>query len=77
MKDMIQSAKQKFIKGMFMTTEERVTGLEGSYEHVATKADIARLEGKVEAMENRLLREFIGSMALISGLTIAILRFLE
>jgi len=76
---MIQSAKGKFIKGMFMTTttEERVSRLEGSYEHVATKADIARLEGKMEAMENRLLLKFIGSMALISGLTIAILRFLE
>lgn len=59
------------------TTEERVSRLEGSYEHVATKADIARLEGKMEAMENRLLLKFIGSMVLISGLTIAILRFLE
>lgn len=62
---------------MTTTTEERVSRLEGSYEHVATKADIARLEGKMEAMENRLLLKFIGSMALISGLTIAILRFLE
>ncbi len=63
--------------------EERVSRLEGSYEHVATRADIARLEGKVEtalanmeAMENRLLLKLVGSMALIAGLTVAILRFL-
>ena len=38
MKGVIQSAKLKFIKEMFMTTtEERVSRLEGSYEHVATK----------------------------------------
>ena len=66
------------------TTEERVSRLEGSYEHVATKADIERLEGKLdtsaanmEAMENRLLLKLVGSMVVISGLTIAILRFLE
>lgn len=56
--------------------EERVSGLKGSHEHVATRADIARLEGKVEAMENRLLLKLVGSMALIAGLTVAILRFL-
>lgn len=66
------------------TTEERVSRLEGSYEHVATKADMGRLEGKfdtyaakIEAMEYRLLLKLIGSMVVISGLTIAILRFLE
>ena len=59
------------------TTEERVSRLEGSYEHLATKADIERLQGKMEAMENRLLLRLIGSMVIISGLTIAILRFLE
>lgn len=56
--------------------EEWVSRLEGSYEHVATRADIARLEGKVEAMESRLLLKLVGSMALIAGLTVAILRFL-
>ena len=56
--------------------EERVSRLEGAYEHLATKEDIARLEGKVEAMESRLLLKLVGSMALIAGLTVAILRFL-
>ena len=59
------------------TTEERVSRLEGAYEHLATKEDIARLEGKVEAMEGRLLLKLVGSMAVIAGLTVAILRFLE
>ena len=65
------------------TTEERVSRLEGSYEHVATKADIRRLEGKVdtavanmEAMENRLMLKLVGSMVVIAGLTIAVMRFL-
>ena len=65
------------------TTEERVSRLEGSYEHVATKADIRRLEGKVdtavanmEAMENRLMLKLVGSMVIIAGLTIAVMRFL-
>ena len=65
-------------------TEERVSRLEGCYEHVPTKADIELLEGKVEtsvanteAMENRLLLKLIGSTVIILGLTIAILRFLE
>lgn len=59
------------------TTEERVSRLEGAYEHLATKEDIARLEGKVEAMESRLLLKLVGSMAVIAGLTVAILRLLE
>ena len=63
--------------------EERVSRLEGSYEHVATKADIERLEGKMdtavadmEAMESRLLLKLVGSMVLVAGQTVAIPRFL-
>ena len=56
---------------------ERVGKPEGAYGHLAAKADIKRLEGKLEAMENRLLLKLVGFMALISGLTIAIMRFLE
>ena len=51
--------------------EQRVSRLEGSYEHLATKADIAelrgdiarvesRLEGKLANLESRLLRWMIG-----------------
>ncbi len=31
------------------TAEERLSYLEGAYEHLATKADIARLEGQIES----------------------------
>ena len=57
--------------------EERVSRLEGSYEHLATKEDIARLEGKMEAMESRLLLKLVSSMVLVAGLTVAIPSFLE
>ena len=32
-----------------LTPEERLSRLEGVYEHLATKADIARLEGEIKA----------------------------
>ena len=37
------------------TIEERVSHLEGAYEHLSTKADIAQ-------MENRLLRWMVGTI---------------
>ena len=58
-----------------VTLEERVSRLEGGYEHVATKADLAelkadlksdiarmesRFEAKVASLESRLLRWMIG-----------------
>lgn len=52
------------------TTEERVSRLEGAYEHLATKADVARLEGEMKAemyrMESRIVR-WIVSAAIISA----------
>ena len=40
-----------------MTTEERLSRLEGVYEHLATKADIARLEGKISELKAELKAE--------------------
>ena len=37
-----------------LTPEERLSRLEGVYEHLATKADITRLEGKIKAEGTRL-----------------------
>ena len=37
-----------------LTPEERLSRLEGVYEHLATKADITRLEGEVKAEGTRL-----------------------
>ena len=58
-----------------VTLEERVSRLEGGYEHLATKADLSdlradlktdiarvesRLEAKLASLESRLLRWMIG-----------------
>ena len=75
-----------------MTTQgtlgERVSRLEGSYEHLATKADIAevksdiaRVEGKIlglgakiDNLESKLLIRLGGLYLVASGLVVAILR---
>jgi hypothetical protein len=65
--------------------EQRVSRLEGAFEHMATKADIARLEARLEtsianlktdivAVESRLLRWTVGTMGVGFGVTIAILK---
>ena len=36
------------------TLEERVSRLEGGYEHLATKADVAELRGDISRVESRL-----------------------
>ena len=40
-----------------LTTEERLSRLEGVYEHLATKADIAQLEGKISELKAELKAE--------------------
>ena len=40
-----------------LTPEERLSRLEGVYEHLATKADIARLEGQNTRLEGELKAE--------------------
>ena len=37
-----------------LTPEERLARLEGVYEHLATKADVVRLEGQIKAESARL-----------------------
>ena len=50
----------------------RVTRLESQLEHVATKEDIARLEGSLKAdaaeRETRTVKWFIGSVVVVGGL---------
>lgn len=48
------------------TTAERVSRLEGAYEHLATKADIARLEGEIHRVEGRIVRWMV-TVTLISA----------
>ncbi len=45
-----------------MAMEERLSRLEGAYEHLATKADLAQLEV-------RLVRWTIGIIVAVAGLT--------
>ena len=40
-----------------LTPEERLSRLEGVYEHLATKADIARLEGQNTRLEGEIKAE--------------------
>ena len=59
---------------------ERVARLEGAYEHLATKADLAQLETRMAQMETRMTWRIIGAMVGMSGIIITavalIVRFL-
>ena len=57
------------------TLGERVSRLEGSHQHLATKADVAELKGKIDTLESRLLIRLGGLILVTSGLIVAILRF--
>ena len=56
-----------------MAMEERVSRLEGAYEHLATKADLAELKAELMAamaqMEVRLVRWTIGIIVAAATLT--------
>jgi tetrahydromethanopterin S-methyltransferase subunit B len=62
------------------TLEERVTILETRLDTIlptlATKEDIARLEGKIDAMGYRLLIGFTGVMAALLAIAVAATRFI-
>ena len=57
------------------TVEERISGIEATLPHLATKADLARLEGKVDALANTLLVRLGGVMVVVGGLVVAFLKF--
>ena len=44
------------------SNEERLSRLEGGYEHLATKADLAELRAELQAMETRLIKWMVGMM---------------
>ena len=50
-----------------LTPEERLARLEGVYEHLATKADITRLEGEIKAEGTRLEGEGEGELTRLEG----------
>lgn len=62
-----------------VTLEERVSRLEGGFEHLATKADVAVLRGDLHALESRLMRWMVGAIlgsvgaaAAITGVIVAL-----
>ncbi|MDE2899095.1 MAG: hypothetical protein OXO54_12315 [Chloroflexota bacterium] len=62
------------------TLEERVSRLEGGFEHLATKVDVAELRGDLHALESRLLRWMVGAIlgsvaaaAAVTGVIVALL----
>ena len=63
------------------TIEERVSRLEGGYEHLATKADLAALENRISkdmsALEARLTRLFLGSLIAVASLAVAAATYLQ
>ena len=56
--------------------ESRLGRLEGAYEHVATKEDIQRLEGKIDGLQHRLLLQFIGVAIAIVAATVGLTKLL-
>ena len=53
---------------MAIPIEERVAALEAAYRHLATKADIARLEGQMATLEANLQGRINGVQGQIDGL---------
>ena len=54
------------MRGTMATIEQRVSHLEGGFEHLATKADVAELKAELKAevaqSESRIIKWMIGMM---------------
>ena len=68
---------------MTASTEERLARIEGGYEHLATKADLERVQTSVERLRadmeskmNALLWKLIGAQLLIAGVAVGVMRLL-
>ncbi len=61
--------------------EERLSRVEGAYEHLATKADLADLRTEllveIAKMETRLTRWTVGTIIVGLGVAVAVLKMLE
>ena len=51
--------------------KERLARLEGGYEHLATKADLAQLENRLGQMEGRIMWRTATMVILANGATVA------
>lgn len=59
------------------TDADRISRLEGAYEHLATKADVAQLEARMADMETRLTWRLIGAVGAMVAAMALIERFLS
>lgn len=63
------------------SNEERLSRLEGGYEHLATKADLAELRAQMQAMETRLIKWMVGMMigaiAIASSIALLVQRIIS
>ena len=61
--------------------EERLSRVEGAYEHLATKADLADLRTEllveIAKMEARLTRRTVGTIIVGLSVAVAVLKLLE
>ena len=67
-------------RGMAMSTmDDRVSRLEGAYEHLATKANVAELKAEMADMKAELIKWMagwtLGGMVGISTITITLIKF--
>ncbi len=54
------------------TVEERLSRLEGGYEHLATKADLYQLENRMYQIENRMIRWLVGMVVGMAILAVSV-----
>jgi hypothetical protein len=57
-----------------LNVEADVNQLKGAYDHLATKADLAVLEGKLAAAESRLMMRLGGLIIVATGIIVAAMR---
>lgn len=57
-----------------LNVEADVNQLKGAYSHLATKADLAALEGKLAAAETRLMMRLGGLIIVATGIIVAAMR---
>ena len=58
-----------------VTIEERVSRLEGGYEHLATKADVAELRGELQGLKLTLVLAVSGA-AFALGILQVVLKYI-
>ena len=68
---------------MAISTEERLAHLEGAYEHLATKADVERVQSNMERLRGDMERaintqtwKLVGVQLLIGGVIVGVLKLL-